>query len=72
MRTQTQFGSVASLVFLFAVHTGSAWAQSVEKPSKVYELRFYTANAGKLADFSNGLPQPGTAYLHEVRNRGCL
>jgi len=51
MRAQKQFGSVASLVFLFAVHAGSAWAQSGEKPPKVHEVRLYTANAGKLADF---------------------
>ncbi len=40
--------SIANLALLFAVIVGSAFAQS---QARTFELRIYTANAGKMTDF---------------------
>lgn len=51
MQATKQSGFVASLAVVFAMSIGSAFAQTWGGASKVFELRIYTANAGKLADF---------------------
>ncbi len=51
MLTRPQLVSTVSLTILFVLSLSKTFAQSGTRSSKVYKLRLYTANEGKLTDF---------------------
>lgn len=53
MRTRRQFLRSATLITSFALGPIKAHAQVASSPSKIYELRLYTANPGKLPEFQS-------------------